>query len=231
MGKKIFVSYKYSDTQVQDLYIYEEVKDVWDNIFQRKVITTVRHYVDKIDELLELGDHIFKGEDDGEDMSSLADSTIASKLGDKIFDSTITIVFISKGMKNNTNENDQWIPWEISYSLKEQSRQGVNSKTNAILGIVLPDQLGSYNWYYRHNPDCNSTTHITNQLFAILRENMFNIKTPQTRTCNGTTIYEGEGSYIKTVKWDNFVGNVNWHLEKALEIWRIRDQYNIKKTI
>lgn len=91
MGKKIFVSYKYSDAQVQDLGL-----DFWGV----KIQTTARHYVDKLETLLEEDDHIYKGEDDGEDMSTLEDSTIGSKLGDKIFDSSLTIVLISKGMKN-----------------------------------------------------------------------------------------------------------------------------------
>lgn len=217
MGKKIFTSYKYADQNVRAI--------------QGSNITTVRDYVDILQTKIDASDNINKGEDDGEDLGTLADSTIASKLGDKIFDSTVTIVFISKGMKDNTSENDQWIPWEISYSLREQSRQGINSKTNAMLGIVLPDQLGSYDWYYRHNPGCNSTTHMTNQLFTILRENMFNINTPQTRTCNGMTIFEGESSYIKSAKWDDFIGSINWYIEKALEIWRVRNQYNIRKTV
>ncbi len=220
MGKKIFISYKYSDNKV------EKLPNVW---FEE---TTSRHYVDEFQKKLEEGDHINKGENDDESMESLADSTIGSKLGDKIFDSTITVVFISKGMKDSSEpENEQWIPWEISYSLREQSRQNGNSKTNAIIGVVLPDIDGTYDWYYRNNPDCNSITHFTNQLFAILKGNMFNIKKPQLRTCNETTIHEGESSYIKTAKWENFINSIDWHVEKAVEIWRIRDQYNIKKTI
>lgn len=217
MGKKIFISYKYDDTSVRAL--------------QGINPTRVRDYVDILQSKIDSSDHINKGENDGESMETLADSTIASKLGDKIFDSSVTIVFISKGMKDNTPENDQWIPWEISYSLREQSRQGINSKTNAVFGVIMPDQLGSYDWYYRYNPDCNSTTHMTNQLFTILRENMFNIKTPQTRTCNGTTIFEGESSYIKTAKWDDFIGSIHWYIDKAVEIWRVRDQYKIRKTV
>lgn len=217
MGKKIFISYKYADSNVR--------------VFTDILNTTVRDYVDVLQTKIDKSDHINKGENDGEDLSSLADSTITSKLGDKIFDSSITIVFISKGMKESTSESDQWIPWEISYSLREQSRQGVNSKTNAILGVVLPDQLGTYDWYYRYNPDCKSITHLTRQLFTILKENMFNIKNPETRACNGTTIIEGEASYIKTVKWDDFIGNINYYIERALEIWRVRDQYNIRKSI
>ncbi len=216
MGKKIFISYKYADSNVR------AIKGINS--------TTVRDYVDILQSKIDLSDHINKGEDDGEDMSTLADSTIASKLGDKIFDSTVTIVFLSKGMKENTLETDQWIPWEISYSLREQTRQGNNSKTNAMLGVVLPDQNETYDWYYRHNPDCNSITHFTGQLFEILKKNMFNIKKPQTRVCNGTTIAEGEASYIKTVKWDNFIVSINYYIEKALEIWRVRDQYDISKN-
>lgn len=217
MGKKIFTSYKYADPNVRAIQGINSTK--------------VRDYVDILQSKIDASDHINKGEDDGEDMGTLADSTIASKLGDKIFDSTVTIVFISKGMKDNTPENDQWIPWEISYSLREQSRQGVNSKTNAILGVVLPDQFGTYDWYYRHNPDCNSITHFTGQLFTILKENMFNVKNPQTRVCNGTTITDGEASYIKTVEWDNFIRSINWYIEKALEIWRNRQDYIIRKTV
>ncbi len=217
MGKKIFISYKYADSNVRAIA----------GIFR----TTVRDYVDVLQTKIDKSDHINKGENDGEDLGSLVDSTIASKLGDKIFDSTFTIVFISKGMKDHTPENDQWIPWEISYSLREQSRQGMNSKINAVLGVVLPDQFDSYEWYYRHNPDCNSISHFTGQLFAILKENMFNIKNPQTRVCNGTKITEGECSYIKTVKWDDFIGSINWYVEKSLEIWRVRDQYNLRKNV
>jgi hypothetical protein len=217
MGKKIFVSYKYADGQVRNL--------------PNNFYTTARDYVDVLQSKLDNSDHIYKGEDDGEDLGSLADSTIGSKLGDKIFDSSVTIVFISKGMKEAKLDKDQWIPWEISYSLKEQSRQGRTSKTNAVLAVVLPDEWCSYDYFMKHNPDCNSTIYMTDVLFDILRDNMFNIKQPSTRTCNGTTIYEGYYSYIYTVKWDNFIGNINTYIDIAVRIWGEKDKYNIRKNV
>ncbi|MDR0872693.1 MAG: TIR domain-containing protein [Prevotellaceae bacterium] len=220
MGKKIFISYKYADKSVRQF----QGSSFWQP-------TTVRDYVDILQNKIDKSDHINKGENDGEDMSSLADTTIASKLGDKIFDSSVTIVFISKGMRENQPDKEQWIPWEISYSLREQSRKYANSKTNAVLAVVLPDENSSYDYFMEYNSACNSTTYKTNILFAILRENMFNIKKPQTRICNGTTIYEGEYSYIKTVKWDNFINNVNQYVDIAVEIWKNRDNYNIKKLV
>jgi hypothetical protein len=217
MGKKIFVSYKYADNIVQPL----------PNINN----TTVRDYVDIFQSNIDNSDHINKGEDDGEDMGNLADSTIASKLGDKIFDSTVTIVFISKGMKENIPEKDQWIPWEISYSLKQQSRQGRNSKTNAILAVVLPDNLSSYNYYFEYNALCKSTTQKSNILFDILRLNMFNQKEPSTRDCNGNIIYTGLFSYIYCVKWNEFINHIDDYINIALEIWSNKEDYNIRKNV
>lgn len=219
MGKAVFVSYKYSDRLVRPIPGVTG-------------ITTVRNYVDKVSEVLEDGDHLYKGEDDGEDMSTLKDPTIASKLGDKIFYSSITIVLISKGMREyHTAEKEQWIPWEISYSLKEQSRAGGKSKTNAVLAVVLPDETGSYDYYIEQNPQCNSRTLKTNTLFQILSDNMFNVKNPDTRECNGKTIYNGYSSYIHSVEWGEFVKNPNKYIEIANSIREKLADYEITKKV
>lgn len=221
MGKAIFVSYKYSDAAVQAL------PDVFGT-------TTARHYVDEIEKLLEAGDNIYKGEDDGEDLSTLEDSTIASKLGDKIFYSSLTIVLISKGMKDpNLPEKEQWIPWELSYSLKEQSREVGNSKTNAVLAVVLPDEYGSYNHFFTDHPECNSVTWHTNNVFQILRDNMFNRKNKEdnVRHCNGTKIYDGNPSYIHAVKWGFFKQDVNAYLNISIAIRQNIDSYELTKTV
>jgi hypothetical protein len=221
MGKKVFVSYKYLDSNVLRL------NDVWG-------VTSVRNYVDKLSiKLEEVGDHIYMGEDDGEDMGTLADSTIGSKLGDKIFDSSVTIVLISKGMKENEPENDQWIPWEISYSLKEQKRQGRTSKTNAVLAVILPDENNSYEYFITEHADCNCITYHTNKVFQILSDNMFNLinKESNVRYCNGIKIYEGSPSYIYSVKWSNFISNINFYIDIAVQIMGNKEQYDLKKSL
>lgn len=226
MGRKIFVSYKYGDTNVKSLN---------NSIFTK---TKVRDYVSLLQEKLDASDHINKGEADGESMSDFKDSTIESKLRNKIYDSSITICLISKGMKDqNLHENDQWIPWEISYSLKEQTRGDRTSKTNAVVAVVLPDQDGSYTYYINDEgcPYCKCRTLNTGFLFSILKNNMFNIKKPTYSQCEhhdyGGKVYLGQSSYISSVKWSDFIKNIPHYLDIAIEINKKIQDYNIVKQV
>lgn len=227
MGRKVFVSYKYGDTQVQDLNVYEE-NWLGQNI---KVQTKARHYVNELSEILDNEDHIFKGEDDGQSLADFSDEYIASALRDKIYDSSITIVLISKGMKTYEAEKDQWIPWEISYSLKEYTRGGRTSLSNGIIAVVLPDQWGSYEYYITRDSECDCRTLNTPTLFQILKDNMFNIKEPNRRLCNGSYVYTGDSSYIQSVKWEDFKSAPNYYLNKAIELRDNKEDYNITKTV
>jgi len=228
MGKKIFVSYKYTDDNVE-------------NISSSSVNSTVRDYVTEFEKLLDCTDHIYKGESDDKDLSSLSDDTIWNKLRDKIYDSTLTVIFISPNMKeNNKNERNQWIPWEISYSLKETSRKDSNnnsitSKTNAMLAVVLPDKNGSYSYYLEARNCCEDTCimHYTNKLFHIISNNKFNYKNGNVRICNNSfKIWQDSYcSYIKAVKWNDFKKDVQKYINKSYERQENVDDYDIVKTI
>lgn len=225
MARKIFVSYKYSDSYVQDLNIYED-----SFLGKLKIKTKARHYVDELSNLLDDDDHIYKGENDDESMEDLTDSSIRSKLGDKIFDSSVTIVLVSKGMKEALiPERDQWIPWEISYSLKNQTRLGKTSKTNGVLAVVLPDELGSYDYYITRDSECNCRTLNTSFLFQIIRDNIFNVKAPKRRICNRIWVYNGKSSYIQSVKWGDFISNPTMFIDKSIELRDIKGEFiNVK---
>ncbi|MCP9767910.1 hypothetical protein EGI22_08295 [Lacihabitans sp. LS3-19] len=234
MGKNIFVSYKYKDTLVNDL---NKKKIVYEGGQFRTVSrqTLVRDYVDELQKIIDNEDHINLGEKDGESLKDFSDGYIESSLKNKIFRSSITIVMISKGMKvSYLPEKDQWIPWEIAYSLREVTREDRTSRMNAILGIVLPDENNSYEWYFTLDSVCNCTNHKTGQLFEILKGNMFNLKNPVKTYCGTMEIHNGEFSYIKTVKWDDFKNYSNspsFYLNAAIEIRKYHEHYNIKKNV
>ena len=178
MGHKIFVSYKYKDCDVQALP--DIVPYTW-----------CRDYVDHIEEkILSSTDHIYKGEENDEDLSDRTESYIWSHLKDKIYDSTLTIVLISPNMKERGKwQRSQWIPWEISYSLREVTRSDRTSHNNAVLAVILPDKQGSYDYYSKDG------------LFPILKDNISN-------------------GYINVVKWRDFIKDPDSHIDRAYECRR-----------
>ena len=215
MGKKIFVSYKFADDDVEQLaYNYNAIAPIK---------TTVRTYVNKLEEIIGI-DNIYKGEHDGEDLSRFKDDTIWSQLKDKIFDSSVTIVLISKNMKEFwVSEEKQWIPQEISYSLKKftrtttDGRREIKSKTNALIAIVLPDRNGLYDYYIRNSEIINKFNQ--NITFDIINENMYNKK--------GNPLE----SYIVTTKWNQFISNPQKYIDMAVEHQENIANYNISKQI
>lgn len=227
MGRKIFISYKYADRSVY-------------NITHSYLGSTVRDYVNKIEESIDESDHIFKAEQDNEDLSYLSENSIWEKLKNRIYDSSLTIVMISKNMKDFLKEEkDQWIPREISYSLKAISRvnklgQSITSKENAILAVVIPDENNSYDYYLEDKTCCTTGCRSYKNwfLFKILSDNMFNKKVPKKSQCNNNDIvYYGNSSYIYVAKWDDFTKNMNKYIDKAYEIRNNIEDYKIVKDI
>ena len=216
MGRKIFISYKYSDS---------DVKPLGQTILTMSS-TTVRSYVDKLEEYLRV-DNIYKGESDDEDLSNFSEDLIWNKLKDRIYDSSVTIVMISKRMKqNNKRDRSQWIPWEISFSLRETTRNDRTSYSNAMLAVVLPDSTNSYQYFMESTQ--SATKYRTDTLFSVLGKNMFNKININYQ--NGIT-YDDDHSYIHPVKWDDFILYPQTYIDNAVQRKNNISQYNIVKVV
>ena len=219
MGHKVFVSYKYADYQVQNL--------------PGQYYSTVRNYVDVLEEALGKN-HVYKGEQDGEDLSYLSDEGIWDKLKDRIYDSSVTIVLISKGMRETVKrDRSQWIPWEVRYSLCEYPRQGEHSHTNGLLYVALPDIFGSYDYFIEKKTCCATGCNIfdTENLFAILKRNMFNKKEMSRANCEQSgEVYNTFASYAIAVRWSDFMisdFSRNFNIEMAFQRAKNKGDYNI----
>ena len=226
MARKVFVSYKYGDEKVaklQDSY-YELVDGQWR---WNKRLTRARDFVDKLQEKIGV-EHMNLGEKDGESLADFSDSEIETSLKKRIRQSSVTIVLVSKGMKTSDAEREQWMPWEISYSLRAVPTGSYTKQMNAILGVVLPDETGSYDWYYTSYGECTCLTHHTGKLFDILKDNTFNILDKKLKECNGKKTYiNDEFSFFKTVKWEAFMNYPNYYMDKAIEIKNNKSAYNV----
>lgn len=218
MGNKIFISYKYKDNDVEDL----NEKGLFESVFNP---TIVRDYVNELQDILDHELHIYKGEHDGDDLSDFADATIQTRLGEKIFDSSVTIVLISPKMREKwTPETDQWIPWEISYSLRETTRSGRRSTANAILALILPDRTGSYDYIIEDQcEECNDYILRSGVAFSIIENNRCNSKF-ENDDCDC-------GSYIETIIWDDFIENPEFWINQALLKRENIKNFNVRKTV
>ena len=236
MSRKVFVSYKYKDMSVKPLKPYSLIE------YLDPGFSLTREYVDFLADKIELSDHIYKGEESDSDLSRYKDEYIEEKLKERISDSSVTIVLISPNMRvANKSDRDQWIPWEISYSLKEITREDRTSHTNALLGVVLPDANDSYDYCISKRSCCSEqcTWHNTHWLFEIMRLNTFNrksscVKSTDIKICDNQheRIHYGEFSYMPIVTWSRFVENPTKQIERVCDLRDNHiDEYDIQKVI
>lgn len=219
MARKVFVSYKYADPNVYGSG------------------TTCRDYVDALQEQIE-ETQIYKGEEDGDNLSAFKNSTIETKLKEKIRDSSVTIVLMSKGMVEPISDKAQWIPWEIKYSLLKTTADGRTSLPNGLLAVIVPDEAGSFEYYFQSTGCgfCNSVTHNRDWLFEIMRNNMFNRSQPKTSEClnptHGSRIHTGsDHSYMHQVRWDRFINSPDYYIELAIGLRDRASEFDIQKRI
>ena len=215
MARKTFISYKYSDA-----------RDVRDRIINA------------------LGEdaRFYQGEtSDSPDFSDLSSGTIAGKLADMIFSTSVTIVVISPEMLASN-----WIPWEIEYSLSCYSRDGLQSHQNGIVAVVKKIN-GSYDWIETVKYDYETRMYVvsydTTKIPPIINDNMFNsrpkklackscLKNNPFSQCAECNIYEPMfGSYITMVREDDFLQDHETYIENAFKKSQSLNDYFTTKQI
>ena len=112
-------------------------------------------------------------------------------------------------------EKDQWIPQEISYSLKEITHNGTQkSKSNALIYVILPDKCNSYDYFIQ-----KKETYRYDKIFSIMKNNLNNYK------------YGGDINYAVIVKWDTFLSNYSNYINMAIKKQESIFNYNVCKQI
>ena len=145
-GRGIFVSCRRDDREVAPI----NTADPSEGLFASQPVDSARvfavgDYADQLGRWLGASGRVREDEPRDEDLGSLTEDEIWEKLKGGISGSAMTIVLISKGMKDPTrSEASQWIPWEISFSLRETARDDGTSRSNALLAVILPEADFSY---------------------------------------------------------------------------------------
>lgn len=180
-------------------YKYSEAKKVRDTIIKK------------------LGDDSKYYQGEASDSPNLTDKkteTIKTHLKDMIHGTSVLIVVISPNMKAS-----DWIDWEISYALKEITREDKTSRTNGIIGVIQKVN-GSYDWLITEGTKDDGVTYITHdksKMYPIINENMHN-STPPIYGNKKHELWDWDkGSYISLIKEEMFLKDPNNYIERAYD--------------
>ena len=195
-------------------YKYSEARDLRDKII-KKLGEDASYYQGETSESPNLDDN--------------ATSTIKKKLSDMIYGTSVTILILSPQMKKS-----KWIDWEISYSLRNETRDGRTSKPNGIIGVIKKDEYG-YDWFMNKEYDSyhgsNVVTYNFDKTYDIVKNNHFNSKPPIWH-CDECKVYDAlEGSYISFVKEDTFLNNPHYYIENAYNKMQKIENYQITSSL
>jgi len=180
-------------------YKYSEAKKIRDAIIKK------------------LGDDSKYYQGEASDSPNLTDKkteTIKTYLKDMIHGTSVLIVVISPNMKDSN-----WIDWEISYALKEITREDRTSRTNGIIGVIKKVN-GSYDWLITEGTKDDGVTYITHdksKMYPIINENMHN-STPPIYGNEKHELWDWDkGSYISLIKEEMFLKDPNNYIERAYD--------------
>lgn len=125
---------------------------------------------------------------------------------DYLQDSTVTLVLIgTHSAEKDLFENQNYIKRELQASLY--------NKPNGIVGIVLPDM---YEKVYKGSHICSicgkSHNYVQVNNDTTIREFNYNYYLP-----NDKCAWSEEDRYCTLVKWDDFVSNSNFYIQKAFD--------------
>ena len=200
MARKTFISYKHSEAQ--DL--------------RNKIITA-------------LGDDAsyYQGEtSESPDLTNTSTENIKRKLKDMMYNTSVTIVIISPGIKSS-----KWIDWEIEYCLKEISRKDRSSQTNGIVAVIQKIN-GNYDWFKYTEPlwdGCNSSTYYEDKVYNIISNNRYNQSLPIYQCQKCKSVDSLSGSYISYIEEEEFLKSPQKFIENAYEKSEKSDSYELVK--
>jgi hypothetical protein len=200
MGRKTFISYKYSEAQ------------------------TLRD-----DILTALGKDatFYQGEtSDSPDMTDLKTDTIKKNLTDMMFHTSVTIVIISPAIKQSKwiDWEIEYCLKKISREERTSMTNGILAVIQKVNGSY--DWYKSLNL---NSDGCSSTSYLEHLVYDIIKNNRYN-QNPKKYVCNTCqSINSLTGSYISYVQEETFLKDPQKYIENAFEKSENVDGYDLTK--
>lgn len=200
MGRKTFISYKYS-----------EAKELRDKILEK----------------LGKDSNYYQGEtSESPDISDTTTENIKRRLKDMIYSTSVTIVIISPNIRKS-KWIDWEIEYSLKEITRQDKTSrsngivGVIMKCNEGYDWLIENKKSS--------DGCSYTSYKNDKLFRIISENRFNKKQPEYICENCKTIDKLNGSYISLIDEDTFLNKPSNYIENAFTKSKNINKFHIKK--
>lgn len=200
MGRKTFISYKYSEAQ---------------------------KLRDDIIKALDKDATFYQGEtSDSPDMTDFKTDTIKKNLTDMMFHTSVTIVIISPNIKQSVwiDWEIEYCLKEISRKDRTSKTNGIV----AVIQKVNND-YSWYKSNNQNSDGCSSNSYLEHLVYDIITKNRYN-QSPKKYICNTCQSINGmSGSYISYVQEDIFLANPQMYIENAFEKSEKFAEYDLTK--
>lgn len=202
---KVFISYKHSETTV------------YRNKFARALEQALFLYVGETDET--------------KDLSGRPSDEIKYHIRGMIAKSQVTVIILSPQMALSN-----WIDTEISYSLQDFTYIDENGakfehKRNGIVGVLVKGEDG-YNWAMNSQGDIHLGTQYDETKFCdLVKDNRRNRIDFASSERKASLYCEEMDSYISIVTEDEFLKDVQTHIQQAYQKSLMSEAYYIQEEL
>ena len=206
---RIFVSYNQNDKDVKSIcYDFKGLKN-----YEEDLKTVFINYDQSENLVAERGNP-----------ANMTEEEIFAALDREMAGCDVTIVLLSPNMMDSDKpEREQWLPWEIAYSMNPSMRADPNVLPNAVLAIAVPDEDGKYDHVY--DKGSNRNIHL-DCMPPIVRGNMLNIREPKIGM-DGKVVVTDDSNYFPVIKWSYFHANSEHYIDLAVRHRNNAQAYNL----
>lgn len=189
-------------------------------------------YKNELSKILDKSSILYDVSED-EDRSNMSEDTIKQYLYKKLRRSSVIIVLLTPKAVNyrvKSGKYDDWLYDELRYSLEDREENRTKGVIAVYTDSALP-YITEKSSHYCEKCKKTSEVNIIKDFYNLVKKNMMNVKKEyKVNQCEG--IFDSNyDSYVSLVHYSDFIQNIDFYINIAIEKKENNFKYDIYKTM